>query len=124
MARLMLVFAVASLGALLTHSKGLGEADQDKPAAAPAAKLTKAQFAKVKGGMTLAEVMALLGHRAEINPDPPPFGYAPPEVLVLWRDGKGRRAGVVFVPDKSRVLRVLETERKGGTYKGAAGLTD
>src|SRR5436309_14858715 len=31
------------------------------------------RFAMVKRGMTLAQVMALLGQRAELNLDPPPF---------------------------------------------------
>jgi len=125
MARLILIFAIASLSVFSGQSLSFSQAGRDgKPAAAQQGKLTQAQYDKVKGGMTLAEVMALLGPRAQINPDPAPFGYAPPEVLVLWKEGKDRRVGVIFVPDKHHVLRVLDTEKSGGTYKGAAGLTD
>jgi hypothetical protein len=122
---MIVLAAVLCLGVWLGPSAvpGLGGGG-DKAAKAPANKLTQAAFDKVRGGMTLAEVMDLLGPRAEINPDPAPFGYAAPEVVVLWREGKAKRVGVVFVPDKQRVLRVLDVERTGGTYKGAAGLTD
>jgi hypothetical protein len=57
-------------------------------------------------------VMPLLGSRAEINPDPAPFGYTAPEVIILWREGKDRNVGVVFVPDEHRVLRVLDVENR------------
>jgi hypothetical protein len=121
----MLIFALTSLTVLLTQSISLSQADRDKrPKDAQGAKLTKAQVAKIKGGMTLTEVMALLGRRAEINPDPAPFGYAAPEVLILWREGKQRRVGVVFGPDKHGVLRVLDTEKTGGTNIGYAGLPE
>jgi hypothetical protein len=112
------------LTALLTQAISLSQADQDKkPTEAQGANLTEAQVAKIKGGMTLSEVMTLLGRRAEINPDPAPFGYAEHEVLVLWREGKERWVGVVFVPDKQRVLRVLDPEQAGGTTNiGYAGL--
>jgi hypothetical protein len=121
----MLVLALTSLALLLTQSISLSQVDRGKkPKVAQPAKLTKAQVDKIKGGMTLAEVMALLGRRAEINPDPAPFGYAEPEVLILWREGKGRRVGVVFVPDKQGILRVLDTEMTGGTNIGFAGLPD
>jgi hypothetical protein len=125
MSRLILISAFASLSVLFGQSVSFAQAGRDeKPAAAQAAKLTKSGYDKVKGGMTLAEVMALLGPRAQINPDPAPFGYGAPEVLVLWKEAKDRWAGVVFVPDKHRVLRVLDTEKTSGTYKGAEGLKD
>jgi hypothetical protein len=110
---------------LLTQSIGLIQVDPGKkPKEAQGAKLTKAQVEKIKGGMTLTEVMALLGSRAEINPDPAPFGFAAPEVLILWREGKDRHVGVVFVPDKHGVLRVLDTEKTPGTNIGFRGLPE
>jgi hypothetical protein len=125
MARPMLVFALIPLTVLLTQSISLSQVGQaKKPKDAQGAKLTKSQVDKIKGGMTLTEVMALLGRRAEINPDPAPFGFAEPEVLILWREGKNRRVGVVFVPDKQGVLRVLDTEKTGGTNIGFAGLPE
>jgi hypothetical protein len=117
--------AFASLTVVLPQSIGFGPATRaDETSAVPVGKLTKTQFAKVKGGMTLTDVMALLGPRAEINPDKPPFGYAAPEVLVVWREGKDRWAGVVFVPDRDRVLRVRNVDTSGGTNKGADGLPE
>jgi hypothetical protein len=120
----MLVLALTCLTALLTQSISLSQVDQGKKAKdSQGAKLTKAQVDKIKGGMTLSEVMALLGSRAEINPDPAPFGYAAPEVIILWREGKDRQVGVVFVPDKHGVLRVLDPET-GGTNIGFRGLPE
>ena len=125
MSRAMLVFAFTSLTVLLTQSLNLSQADQDKKSKdAQGAKLTKGQVAKITGAMTLTEVMALLGRRAEINPDPAPFGCAEHEVLVLWREGKERWVGVVFVPDKHGVLRVLDNEKTGETNIGYAGLPE
>ncbi len=95
-----------------------------KPPSAREAKLTKGQVAKIKGGMTLTGVMAILGPRAEINPDPVPFGYVEPEIVVLWREGKERWVGVVFVPEKNGVLRVLDVEKVGGTNIGVGGLKE
>ena len=62
--------------------------------------------------------------RAEINPDPAPFGYAAPQVIVLWKERIDKWAAVVFVPDKKRVLRVFDFEKTGGTYGGTAGLEE
>src|SRR5437879_5245655 len=84
--------------------------------------LTKARFESVKGGMTLLEVKAILGSRVQINPKPAPFGFAAPEVIVVWREGTRRWVGVIFVPDKNGALRVLDTNQLGGTYKAYQGL--
>src|SRR5262245_24653167 len=91
---MMLLLAVV---AAVSVSAGLGPAHQDaKPGEVKAAKLTQAQVAQVRPGMTLAEVMAVLGPRAEINPDPRPFASGGAEVLVLWREGRAKWVGVIF----------------------------
>jgi hypothetical protein len=120
----MLIFAFIFSTILVTHSISLSQANRENKPDVSKAKLTKAQVAKIKGGMTLSEVMALLGSRAEINPDPAPFGYAAPEVVILWREGKDRNVGVVFVPDDHRVLRVLDISKTGGTYMGSTELPE
>jgi hypothetical protein len=98
----MLSFVVSVLLAGASAGAGAGPAGKGNA-------LTKAGVDRVKGGMTLAEVMAVFGPRAEINPGPAPLAASPGEVLVVWRDGKAKWAGVVFVPDEKRVLRVLDT---------------
>lgn len=80
--------------------------------------LTRANVARVRGGMTLSEVLTVLGPRAEINPNPPPFARAPGEVMVVWRAGPAKWVGVVFVADKARVLRVLDTGETNIDFEG------
>lgn len=81
--------------------------------------LTRAQVDQVQGGMTLVEVMAVLGKHAEINPEPAPFAYRGEEVVVVWRESPKKWVGVVFVPDSKRTLRVLAT---GATYLVRSGM--
>ena len=127
MVRPLRMIALTCFAVCLTITNSHSRANEDKkPVAAPEAKLTKAQFNKVKEGMTLSEVMALLGRRAEINPDPAPLGYKAPEVLVLWRDGKvwNRWAVVIFVPDKQGVLRAFDDDFFKGGNRGSSELPD
>ncbi len=81
--------------------------------------LTLAQVARVQAGMTLVEVMAILGRHAEINPDPAPFAYRGDEVIIVWRETSEKWVGVVFVPDDKSALRVLAT---GATYLVRKGI--
>ena len=76
------------------------------------------ESAVVAVGATLI-VFALLRRAADEQDD-----FAAPEVLVLWREGKDRWVGVVFVSDQNRVLRVLDVDTNGGTNRGSGGLPD
>jgi len=76
-----------------------------------------AKVVRIAPGMTLSEVMGILGPDAVVDPVPAPVARLDAEVIVLWRDGADRWAVVVFREDDGRVLRVPG----GTTFVGFAG---
>jgi len=114
LSRLVLTVALA----ILLAGPACEGSAADQEAVGQANRLTKAQVDKLKSGMTLVEVMAVLGSRAEINPDPPPIASGANEVVVVWREGREKWVGVVFVPGKDRVLRVLNNGETWLDYRG------
>lgn len=109
---LSIALAPVVLGLACAHRGETREAP-DRPAP-----LSTSELSLVQPGMTLSDVLRILGPHAEINPLPSPVAHFDHEVVVLWRDGPGRWILVIFVPDKDRVLRVPE----GTTYAGSMGL--
>lgn len=82
------------------------------------ARLGRAQLDQIRPGMTLSDVLGILGPHAEINPIPSPVAHLDTEVLVIWREGTDKWAVVVFLADEAGVLRVPN----GATFVGWKGL--
>jgi hypothetical protein len=114
----LLCVAVAPVSPSWSNERGLLDHD-GKARVVRTVELRKEHLDRIKQGMTLKEVQAILGRQTAINPHPAPFAYGGAEVLVLWLESPEKWLGVIFVPSRDRVLRVLPTP---GTYLGYRGL--
>lgn len=109
--------AVALLPIVLAVACAHRGPERGVPGHAGSNPLSKAQVDRIEPGMTLSEVLAILGPHAEIGPVPCPVAHLDAEVIVLWRDGPDKWVLVIFLPDEDRVLRVPD----GTTFAGFHG---